>query len=723
MVLNHNLEAMNANRNLGQVSVQLGKTSEKLSSGYRINRAGDDAAGLTISEKMRSQIRGLKRASQNAEDGISFVQTTEGALNEIHSLLQRGRELCVQAANDTNQDADREAIAQELQALNKEVDRIAQTTEYNTMKVFHSGKETVNSAPLQKVKDMMLQHTCMVNVEITYESQDWSTAISQAAGAGKSFTQEGIDKFTKQLKDTYLPSLLGSITSKLNFATPTMDNLQIGLKMTYENNSVLAYVSSNGTKYQLGINLKYLTQNGDTIAMTEDLATTIAHEMTHAIMFDTNTNGMMGTGGADSFPMWFIEGTAQSIGGAIDYCQELTKTGMLGDDEKIKNWLSKMTDTSDPYHAYAQGYIGTMYLGYVAGGGGTVSSDTIASGINKILSDVKDGYSLSEAIYKNTNGIYKTLQDFENKFPQDAVGFTKDLVGAIGTGTGSIVSPNGLSGDKNSLLNSGVTDDFFTLDEDNEFANNPYQQNGKNPYNGGGATHTGGVKQDGTQNTDASPVWNGPADGGNTGGGSTGGTGTGGAGGTGAGGSTGGTGSGGSTGGTGSGGSTGGTGTGGTGGTGSGGNTGGTGAGGTTGGGTGGTTGGNGIYLQVGAQANQGIVVYQFELSTKELGLDQISVDDYEHATSAIASYDEAISDVSVIRSYYGAVQNRLEHTKANLDNIAENTQAAESRIRDADIATMMVAFSKYSILQQAGEAMLAQANQSKQGVLDLLQG
>ena len=243
--------------------------------------------------------------------------------------------------------------------------------------------------------------------------------------------------------------------------------------------------------------------------------------------------------------------------------------------------------------------------------------------------------------------------------------------------------PMGLSGDKNSLLNSGVTDDFFTLDEDSAYADNPYQQNGKNPYNGGGATQTGGLKQDGTKNTDASPVWNGPADGGNTGGGSTGGIG--------------------------------GTGTGGTGGTGTGGNPG--------GGNTGGNANGNGIYLKVGAQANQGIVVYQFELSTKELGLAQISVEDYEHAASAIASYDEAISDVSVIRSYYGAVQNRLEHTKANLDNIAENTQAAESRIRDADIATMMVAFSKYSILQQAGEAMLAQANQSKQGVLDLLQG
>lgn len=319
MVLNHNMEAMNANRNLGMVSVQLGKTSEKLSSGYRINRAADDAAGLSISEKMRSQIRGLKRASQNADEGISYIQTTEGALNEIHSVLQRGRELCVQAANDTNQEADRAAIAEELASINKEIDRIAQDTEFNTLPVFQSGKKadgSSNSAPLQSVKDMMLQNTCMVNVDITYDSQDWSAAIGQAAGAGKVFTQEGIDKFTKALKDTYLPSLLGAITSKLNFATPTMDNLQIGLKMTYEDNSTLAYVSSNGTQYQLGVNLKYLTQTGDTIAMTDDLATTIAHEMTHAIMFDTTTNGMMGTNGADAFPMWFVEGTAQSVGGA-----------------------------------------------------------------------------------------------------------------------------------------------------------------------------------------------------------------------------------------------------------------------------------------------------------------------------------------------------------------------------------------------------------------------
>lgn len=130
MIISHNMSAMNASRSLKQVTTGVQKNSEKLSSGYRINRAADDAAGLTISEKLRWQARGLKRASQNAEEGISFIQTAEGALNEIHSLLQRGRELSVQAANDTNQQIDREAIAQEIEALNKEVDRISTDTEW-----------------------------------------------------------------------------------------------------------------------------------------------------------------------------------------------------------------------------------------------------------------------------------------------------------------------------------------------------------------------------------------------------------------------------------------------------------------------------------------------------------------------------------------------------------------------------------------------------------------
>ena len=131
MVVQHNLTAMNANRQLGITTGAQAKSSEKLSSGYRINRAGDDAAGLKISEKMRSQIRGLDKASDNAQDGISLIQTAEGALNEAHSILQRMNELAVQGANDTNQSIDRDAINDELEALTTELDRISQTTQFN----------------------------------------------------------------------------------------------------------------------------------------------------------------------------------------------------------------------------------------------------------------------------------------------------------------------------------------------------------------------------------------------------------------------------------------------------------------------------------------------------------------------------------------------------------------------------------------------------------------
>ena len=131
MIVQHNLTAMNSNRQLGVITSGQAKSSEKLSSGYRINRAGDDAAGLKIYKKMRSQVRGLQRASTNAQDGVSLIQTAEGALNEAHAILQRMNELTVQGSNDTNQDIDRDAINQELAALTEEIDRIASTTQFN----------------------------------------------------------------------------------------------------------------------------------------------------------------------------------------------------------------------------------------------------------------------------------------------------------------------------------------------------------------------------------------------------------------------------------------------------------------------------------------------------------------------------------------------------------------------------------------------------------------
>ena len=131
MVVQHNITAMNANRMLGLTTGSLAKSTEKLSSGYRINRAADDAAGLSISEKMRKQIRGLDRASTNAEDGISAVQTAEGALTEVHSMLQRMNELAVQASNGTMSEDDRQAVQDEIDKLVDEVDRVAETTKFN----------------------------------------------------------------------------------------------------------------------------------------------------------------------------------------------------------------------------------------------------------------------------------------------------------------------------------------------------------------------------------------------------------------------------------------------------------------------------------------------------------------------------------------------------------------------------------------------------------------
>ena len=144
MIVQHNLTAMNANRMLGMTTSSLSKSTEKLSSGYRINRAADDAAGLTISEKMRKQIRGLDQASTNAEDGVSAVQTAEGALTEVHSMLQRMNELAVQASNGTNSEDDRKAIQDEISQLTTEIDRVAETTKFNETYLLKGDDNTKN---------------------------------------------------------------------------------------------------------------------------------------------------------------------------------------------------------------------------------------------------------------------------------------------------------------------------------------------------------------------------------------------------------------------------------------------------------------------------------------------------------------------------------------------------------------------------------------------------
>ena len=218
MVVQHNLSAMNANRQLGITTGAQAKSSEKLSSGYKINRAGDDAAGLTISEKMRSQIRGLNKASDNAQDGISAIQSAEGALNETHSILQRMNELATQAANDTNTTSDRTAIKKEIDALTSEIDRIATTTQFNTQNLldgnFKGKNLQVGALSGQAIK---ISIASMKAADIGIKS----VAVDSFGAAGATMTkvQGAISKVSAQR------SALGALQNRLEHTIANLDNV------------------------------------------------------------------------------------------------------------------------------------------------------------------------------------------------------------------------------------------------------------------------------------------------------------------------------------------------------------------------------------------------------------------------------------------------------------------------------------------------------------------
>ena len=218
MVVQHNLSAMNANRQLGITTSAQAKSSEKLSSGYKINRAGDDAAGLTISEKMRSQVRGLNKASDNAQDGISAIQSAEGALNETHSILQRMNELATQAANDTNTTSDRKAIAKEMDALTSEIDRIATTTQFNTQNLLDgtfTGKNLqVGALSGQSIK---ISIGPMKATNLGLSSHDVDSFA--AAGATMKAVQAAISKVSDQR------SALGALQNRLEHTIANLDNV------------------------------------------------------------------------------------------------------------------------------------------------------------------------------------------------------------------------------------------------------------------------------------------------------------------------------------------------------------------------------------------------------------------------------------------------------------------------------------------------------------------
>ena len=243
MIINHNMNALNAHRNMGINNVNNGKAMEKLSSGLRINRAGDDAAGLAISEKMRGQIRGLDQASRNAQDGISLIQTAEGALGETHSILQRMRELATQAANDTNVDVDRKEIQKELNQLTTEVNRIGNTTEFNT-------KKLLSSSTSKEVKDNVM----------------------------KGLKEGWLEMSEKRIEQQF------GLTGNDAGGTKTKINVVLGTEAEY---GTLAYVRPTPGNFDLFIDMEDFKKgdgsDGNNIHGKLFNDRIIAHEMTHAV--------------------------------------------------------------------------------------------------------------------------------------------------------------------------------------------------------------------------------------------------------------------------------------------------------------------------------------------------------------------------------------------------------------------------------------------------------
>ena len=537
MFVQHNMQAMNANRNLGMVTTSQAKSTEKLSSGYRINRAADDAAGLSISEKMRAQIRGLNKASSNAQDGISLIQTAEGALNEQHSILQRMRELSVQAANGVETDEDREAVNNEISQLQEELTRISETTEFNTMKLLDGSQSgsgsSAGSGPKFGIVDATLD----------------GALVTSNVGGIKVAT-----------------SALATTKAGQETATGKILTLNLSLNKVYTQDEIDALVAN---------------------AKQEDSAATGAP----AEVKVTLKNGIFNADSATT------NGTATAAGiKAVSDEAEVAAGGFVG--------ANKIQFTANKYGVEFNGT--TFDFAFDKEVGKEEVETTTAITTSAVNAVTAGEYTIHLAAGKEY-----TAEDIEDILAK--AGFDFDVT---------------LSGD--------------TPDEPNTL------------FATSGATTVGQLTMDGATAGaglgSANAMW-GQA-------------------------------------------------------------------------GYEGVSGGAGITLQIGANEGQTMNFTIEDMSVRSLGVDGNKVDlsTQEGAQKATTTIDGAIKKVSQARGRMGAIQNRLEHTIANLDTAAENTQNAESRIRDTDMASEMVEYSKNNILAQAGQSMLAQANQSTQGVLSLLQ-
>ena len=554
MIINHNMNALNAHRNMNVNNTAAGKSMEKLSSGLRINRAGDDAAGLAISEKMRGQIRGLTQASRNASDGISMIQTAEGALNETQNILQRMRELSVQSSNDTNTAADRQSIQKEIEQLTEEIDRIGNNTEFNTQSLLKGdGSVALDQTGVitNSVSKGEVVHT-QAKSTITVD-----TDAKIAAGDTGTITIGGEEiKITFDKAATTQPDTVNEIKNKLEEAI----NSNQSLKGNFE-------VKVDGA-------------NKIEISAIKDGAFDGSKGTITAFKFDASA----GAGNLNTkAPSTDSVGTSSEKSASIDGINigAVVKNGMTEDQatEAIKDLIGKGFEVNG------------QKVEFYNVNDGTYKGDAIGVDISKALESIS-------AAAPN-----KQLTAAEVKKVSDAL--TKSIVEQAG---------DKLEGVSMSIV-KGTAQNADTI----TFESTVKGENAKLEL------------KDGATKADFTATF------------------------------------------------------------------------------------------QVGANSNQTISISIGDMRADALGVKNVDLTTAEGSQEATATIQAAIEKVSTERAGLGAVQNRLEYTISNLDNTTENLTSAESTLRDVDMAKEMMTFSKNNILNQAAQAMLAQANQQPQNVLSLL--
>ena len=578
MVVQHNLQAMNANRMLGITTKQASSSTEKLSSGYRINRAADDAAGLAISEKMRKQIRGLSQASSNAEDGISCVQTAEGALAEVQDMLQRMNELAVQAANGTNSETDRQYIQDEFDQLIEEIDRVAETTKFNETYLL-KGDDT------KPTKSMYI-----TNYSVTYTKNNLPN------------NTKGIEYKTNYVGTNNLYIVSASIYKSSSNISLTGNKIQNG-------DDITKFMEKATDATKTGVNKAEATLN------TASYVAFVNVELDSKVM-DGEKGNVEGVKNAATKRDLSNDGTTSTVRANRDlfiYNTANSTVTRITQGTDMTNYLNNDNTMKDQYRL-----VDILY-----GDASQVDSKETTS------TRVQDSYTNGEE-FKWTDDTLE--RDISSKQLYDA-----DGQAVSGVALNKFFDENGnYKGGLYTTSQARAIDEVFN----NTVTMSRYVNGTMTEFTA--ATINAYITQSSTQVAASLEVK---------------------------------------------------------------------------------------LHAGSDSDRNNKVAVELTTLTAAGLGIDKLAsynigiVDSTgDNATDAIDVIADALNMVSRQRSALGAVQNRLEHTIKNLDNVVENTTSAESAIRDTDMAEEMVKYSNSNILQQAGQSMLAQANQANQGVLSLLQ-